>query len=232
MLFRSMSPLTDGTYRYSHTQQASNRKSWTENGNNYSVYSNTYDSSFLRHVMLGLSDDAAFRANYAKEWGSFWNALTNKRQDVSGSRVNVPDANQLNKFRLITQGALSQYVVAPNQVSWQMGQNKYPNDPAWSNAQSAYYPTNWTGDKIWMPSRTDFEASYWNLNANQRSYKETFTTRSATAGNYVNMLIWLDTDGTTKVGDWTCESCMPLRPAFHLNLSMIAEYFIDRKSVG
>lgn len=61
------SPFTDGTYNASNNNAT---QSWTgDDSISYTVYMSTYDSSFVRHVMLGLSDDNAFRSNYTQAWG-------------------------------------------------------------------------------------------------------------------------------------------------------------------
>ncbi|MDE5897505.1 MAG: hypothetical protein K2H43_06810, partial [Clostridia bacterium] len=224
------SPLSDGTYSIDRVSNAASKKSYTENGNTYSVFSHTYDSSYLRHVVLGLTDDEAFRSSYTQAWGYYWSLGVNKRLAVSGTRVNLPAANTMNKFRQLTMGDLAQYVVTPNKVAWQMAQSDYPNDPAFNNATyKVNYPCNWVGDKIWLPSLSDFAANSWNLTQSQKSFTEEYYVRSASYMHTHNAstMEWQNWDGTGYEGDYTHDTLTPVRPAFHLNLSMIANQFID-----
>ncbi len=226
------SPFTDGTYNASNNNAT---QSWTgDDSISYTVYMSTYDSSFVRHVMLGLSDDNAFRSNYTQAWGhnALWTGTTWNFPTVDGSRItSLPAANTMNKFRQLTQGALSQYVVTPSQVGWQMAQNKYKNDPGYTGTGAAYYPKNWVGDKIWIPSLTDIEPAYWNLNAKQIAAPANFSdyyirtpdpTQGEATSHYALYLL-------NRVGSGSIFPCLnnPVLPAFHLNLSMIAKQFVD-----
>ncbi|MDE7075828.1 MAG: hypothetical protein K2O62_00720, partial [Clostridia bacterium] len=46
--------------------------------------------------------------------------------------------------------ALSSYIVTPSKVGWQMAESIAKNDPAFTGKEG--YPTDWTNDKIWLPS--------------------------------------------------------------------------------
>ncbi|MDE5756354.1 MAG: hypothetical protein K2I23_04620, partial [Clostridia bacterium] len=135
---------TDGTYAQDYTTQ--------QNG----MVCNSYDGSYIRNVTLNNG------SSYLGNWGQ-------------GTAVAPPDYpyptkdKTKNKFVDFTTGDLSDFIVTPSQVPWQMAQDMLQNDPSWqgSKVNSSYtdkvlncYPTSWTQDKIWLPAMDDlFEHS-------------------------------------------------------------------------
>ncbi|MDE5897220.1 MAG: hypothetical protein K2H43_05345, partial [Clostridia bacterium] len=146
---------SDGTSSLTQT------KTYSEGGNTYTVYSNTYDSSYVRHAILNGDN------GYVKGFDSYWNGSATVSNTSGASRSPDPGTLTLNKFiQFQTGGVLSNYVVTPRQVPYQMGLSQNRNDPAYSNVN---YPNNWINDKLWLPSISETASGYWNPTTDQRS---------------------------------------------------------------
>ena len=107
----------------------------TFNGN--SIYSNTYDGSFIRHKLNGKTG-----------WTTSWGAGSNQNSANKNIGTMVSD--------FYGSGELASYIVAPSNISWQTGtgSNRMKNDPDWAGNASltAYYPCDWVNDNVWLPS--------------------------------------------------------------------------------
>lgn len=107
----------------------------TFNGN--TIYSNTYDGSFIRHKLNGKTG-----------WTTSWGAGSNQNNANKNIGTMVSD--------FYGSGELASYVVTPSNVSWQTGtgSNRMKNDPDWAGNASltAYYPCDWVNDNVWLPS--------------------------------------------------------------------------------
>lgn len=107
----------------------------TFNGN--SIYSNTYDGSFIRHKLNGKTG-----------WTTSWGAGSNQNSANKNIGTMVSD--------FYGSGELASYVVTPSNISWQTGtgSNRMKNDPDWAGNASltTYYPCDWVNDNVWLPS--------------------------------------------------------------------------------
>ncbi|MDE7087231.1 MAG: hypothetical protein K2O67_03460, partial [Clostridia bacterium] len=192
----------------------------TANWNGIKVFTDTYDSSYLRNYCLNGSTD------YVSFSGQ-------------GS-VTPPPSDTMTKFlQFIGDGALAGYIVKPKNVSWQMQANKMKNDPGWQGsvgkATEANYPTNWTNDYLWLPSVYE-------------TYDKTISDNSTETGFTKNGGLWNLSDEKTVGGSYpwlrngyyssSYFNCIysrysggcaenyaygsyALRPALHLNLSAL-----------
>lgn len=224
---QEIATFTDGTYRYNFT--SSDRRTYTGNGITSSVYANTYDSSYIRNVILKGNPTG----EHPKAWGYYYNGSS--AISVSGSRYlgGNPNAITLTKFTSLTNGALSNYLVAPQNMAWQMEENSM-NSPSYAAAgdkAKAYYPTNWVLDKIWLPSFEELkDGGYWKINKNMRLttggvgtglYSVIGTaTRTGTA-NWSSEIVYFDMSGNEVLNAVSYLSVV--RPAIHLNLTSAEE---------
>ncbi|MDE7087396.1 MAG: hypothetical protein K2O67_04305, partial [Clostridia bacterium] len=215
---QEVSTWSDGTY-------GTSSKSW----NGSTVYSNTYDSSYIRNYVLNGSTD------YTKKWGS-------------GTAITPPAASTMTKFtQFIGEGALASYIVKPNAVGWQTAENRTKNDAAWNyKGLGANYPSAWLNDNLWIPSfyevvdiniaANSAQGSFsengglWHTGDNSTSgrqkrsnmYRATMV-RTAYSTNY-NFTYYLTTSGAPQTtGLAACGQIeLAVRPALHLNLSEAA----------
>ncbi|MDE7086873.1 MAG: hypothetical protein K2O67_01640, partial [Clostridia bacterium] len=117
------------------TSSATVSKSW----NGSTIYSNTYDGSYIRNYVLNGSN------SYTTAWGS-------------GTPISAPEQSTMTKFSMFTTGALASYIVKPGAVSWQANANRQKNDPEWNGTGTgvkgtgANYPSAWLNDNLWLPS--------------------------------------------------------------------------------
>ena len=195
--------------RYSDGYQLNASGAYSESGTSYTVYSNSYDCSYIRHMMLNGD------ANYKKIWGQYWNGSTTVAQ--TATRVTQYSKTQVNKFTMLTSGALSNYIVAPEQVAWQMSLSAGLNDPA--NGSNANYPNNWTKDKIWLPSESEaWQNALWKVTTAQRANScETWLRTAGTSDRARGVRIAGSSDEINRIYD--VDTYFAVRPAFHLNLT-------------
>ncbi|MDE5549659.1 MAG: hypothetical protein K2J13_05355, partial [Clostridia bacterium] len=100
--------------------------------------------------------------------------------------------------------------------------------------------TAWKDDKIWLPSLAEIGTGYtgnnngiWNTNANQRgssatwswlrSAAQTTSTRSVVVMQKVGMCVDNNSTGNTGTNNLLANDSYAVRPAFHLNLTKVAE---------
>ena len=205
--YQETSWFSDGTYHLSNSKSYKETPSSTAQN----IYSNSYDGSYVRHAML-LADD-----NYVEAWGYYWNG--SGQTQISGSRVTMPDKADLNKFTMFTSGELANYIVAPENVTWQMNESAYPSDPSYVG--KANYPNNWTKDKIWLPSASEVaNGALWQTSRDQRNNIANTYVRSAGTSDRARAGVIYNSDDTMRydfdVGDVKCA----IRPALHLNLNL------------
>ncbi|MDE7401731.1 MAG: hypothetical protein K2N17_06740, partial [Clostridia bacterium] len=209
------------TSSYSNGGYTNTAKSFTEpsTGDIVSVYSNSYDGSYIRNYILNGN------VGYTT-WG--------------GSQV-PPLSNTLTKFTQLTDGTISPYIVTPSVVDWQTNAGYLKNDPNYTGV--ANYPGNWVNDKIWLPSVYEVFESTLTLNSNKTNFtvngglwktgdssnkqKRANSTstwlRSGYSGDYVSAC-FLANNG--EYGAYYISDIRGVRPALHLNLSMAAKNVI------
>ncbi|MDE7158639.1 MAG: hypothetical protein K2N74_03605, partial [Clostridiales bacterium] len=217
---------SDGTHSYQNESNTfAGAKPYTENGKSFTVQASTYDSSYLRHVML-LGD-----YNYVENFGfrcttghvSYTHAA-GKIVLPNGTVTDPPALSTLNKFNdFKPSGKFSKYLATPSVMTWQMSQSSYQNDPKFSGTNAASFTTNWTGDSIWLPSRVDLETQ-WGLNNGLRSTDADTWTRTNARLDRAHIIDVLSANGATfqsNVGNCHVQEAHGLRPAIHLNLSKI-----------
>ena len=168
---QEVSSISDGTMCFGSGPYSGSRP-YSENGNTYTVQSETYDSSYLRHVML-LGD-----YNYAENFGYRFSSGShrgyshpaNKIVLPNGTVTNPPTLETLNKFSDFQSGGkFSKYIVAPEKISWQTVSRNSKNDVGYKGSYAARYPTNWLKDNIWLPSKSEAIANgIWNTSAAMR----------------------------------------------------------------
>ena len=129
---QEISMWSDGTYSISAT-------GISYHGN--TIYTNTYDGSYIRNYMLNGSTD------YLKDM-------------EKGDAATPPDQSTMTKFSsFVGDGALAGYIVEPKNVNWQKTENRMKNDPAWEGTGAGIkgtkenYTSEWTGDKLWLHSQ-------------------------------------------------------------------------------
>ncbi len=208
-------PFSDGTYPSSHTT--------TQKYNGRDVYANTYDSSYIRNYILNGS------ANYVGSWGN-------------GTAVAKPSADTLTKFDMLTKGALSNFVITPSQMPWQMGEYEYKNDPA--NGYASNFPNAWTNDKIWLPSMNEvfstkgvatgnptFNGGIWNTTQYNIVANSTHTITRSGNSQYNHCYYMIYADGSpSKYADNVFGS-FSVRPAVHIDLDMVSDAALMLKDV-
>ncbi|MDE5897356.1 MAG: hypothetical protein K2H43_06055, partial [Clostridia bacterium] len=113
---------------------------YTKNG----YYCSDYGTSYLRAVTFNMG------GTYEHNWGQVFNA--NYQGAQPSYYPNQTSDKKLNYYVDFTTGALKDYMVVPNNVSWQKSENKYKNDL--SNTTTGY-SNAWGNDNIWLPSLTE-----------------------------------------------------------------------------
>ncbi len=197
----------------------------TQTFNDNTIFSNTYDGSFIRHKLNG-------KTGWTTSWGSGSNQ----------SNANENIGTMVSDFYGI--GELSSYVVTPSMVSWQTGtgSNRMKNDPDWAGNASltTYYPCDWVNDNVWLPSM--YEVYDKDITANSTAKLSSLTADGGLwdvkVGN-VNSLndsySWLRSGnpivyysscllGTSgNYGAFDVGSAYSIRPALHINLNSVAQ---------
>ncbi len=200
---QEIAPFSDGTYNYRWGTKSFTDPSYSASK---SLLTHAYDGSYVRNAILHDS------TNYLKAWGSYWNG--SGASSVSGTRVTKPE--NLVKFKSLTNGVLSKYIVSPEKVAWQMSETGR-NDPAFSGSYINNYGFAWMGDKIWLPSSAEIE-SLWGLSSTKIANGTQTMTRTATS-NFSSEIVIYDA-GASTIYHATDRICA-VRPAFHLNLNAI-----------
>ncbi|MDE7086994.1 MAG: hypothetical protein K2O67_02255 [Clostridia bacterium] len=180
----------------------SNLTTYTEASTNtqVTVYANSYDGSFMRNYVLNGNDSyAVFTSN----------------------RPRLPEASSMTKFSLFTgRGALAGYIVEPKYVGWQMSETWYPSDPSYTDSKAEYYPSAWTGDKIWLPGADEvYDSNIWQTDTDLRANSENCWTRSArSVGGATMNLVAGNGNLSFQQGHFVSD----VRPALHLNISALS----------
>jgi len=203
-------------YNYTYSYVYKNLVSYHGHPNVYAA-GNSYAASYIRNYIL----------NGGNSYGTFPNDYTMKPPTYS--------RDQLCKFTMLTSGALSSYIVAPSQVTWQLAENTVFNDYSYkyTNASAGgdihtFFPTDWIEDKIWLPSvaevsvKTTAKYNLWQVNENQRLGGNTPINihawlRSAYIPNYNTSYTSCYTTSGNYAFFYTNSLCV--RPALHLNLT-------------
>ncbi|MDE5896929.1 MAG: hypothetical protein K2H43_03845, partial [Clostridia bacterium] len=150
-------------------------------------------------------------------------------------------ANNATKFNILQPGGeLSDYVVAPENVSWQkslsINSGAVRNDYGYAGNQAASYTSEWMGDNVWLPSISEAGANWlWKTTPQQRANAGRTWLRSASASNDRSHVVYnLDQNGNFDINTATAhvQNWYGVRPAFHLNLSEIEDYFVDVPTIG
>ena len=218
--FQEVSSYSDGTESY--RSMGGHLVSYTENGQTNNIECNTYDGSYIRHVMLNGD------LNYAQDFGAAITDNTNHRHysvASQGKLINPPAVSDLTKFlQFQSGGTFEDYIVKPSKVGWQMSENGYRNDPSASYIQGGQesYTKHWVNDNIWLPSGSEVQANkLWQLTQNQRKYSMSTWMRSAPLNDHTADT--LDSTGgyQNNSGDGHVFNSRAVRPAFHLNISNI-----------
>ncbi|MDE5897318.1 MAG: hypothetical protein K2H43_05865, partial [Clostridia bacterium] len=243
---------TDGTERFQQTISDSNALRYSENGSTpVYVFSNNYDSSYLRHwLVLGGSD------NYIENWGQVYNvrnshgAANHASENIIPYETGVEEArpagNTLTKFDMFQNaGALEKYLVTPSEMPWQMNLSAYKNDPSYATGGAPgasqygkYHTSFWVNDKVWIPSTGEVYAKQyssgaacdgglWNTNATQRD--NSTNTWLRTAVYWTSQISTQIVENLTPTGGSIYKNADPssiayrhaVRPAIHLNLSKL-----------
>ena len=210
---QEVSTFTDGTYDGNHTHIF----------NDNTVVSNTYSSSYIHNYILN------GRATYDVGYDT-----VNETDEVKNYWQNPPSRETLTKFSAFAEGGeVSSYIIAPQDVPWQMSLSEYGNDPSYTSDNSQYFNNDWTKDKVWLPSmsescrKTDM-VGLWKLTNAMCGYNGStdggvgyWWTRSASHG-------WDGGWGLNREGwqyDWRYigKWIGRVRPAIHLNLSLVAD---------
>ena len=237
---------TEGTEKYQNTLSDSNAMLYSENGENpVYVFSNNYDSSYLRHwVVLGGSD------NYIENWGQVYN-VRNKNHGaashpqgkiipyLTGVEEDRPDQSTLTKFSMFqNSGELERFLVTPSNMPWQMNLGGYRNDPNYAAGGAPgfvdygkYHTNYWVNDKVWIPSTgevyatqyssgTACDGGLWNTSADQRDNSVETWLRTA--------VYW-----TSQVSTQICENLTPTGGSINKNadISSIAYQHAVRPSI-
>ncbi|MDE7087509.1 MAG: hypothetical protein K2O67_04880, partial [Clostridia bacterium] len=190
-----------------------NSPSGTKNFNGTTVYSNTYDGSFIRHKLNGKDG-----------WTVGWGKGSNQKYANDNIRTLVSN--------FYGSGAFAGCVTTPANVSWQANANYMRNDPNWAgDSTSAKYPCDWLNDNVWLPSV--YEVSDSTVAANNNAYEFEQNgglwqiNKDICSGN---MDIWLRTGYTNSssapcsmLSDFTFTNASAsnpcgVRPAIHINL--------------
>ena len=234
---------SDGTYNIP-SQPNRGMKDYTENGVTTAIAASAYDGSYVRHVMMNAD------LNYLKAWGYYYPSPGGNTA-YSGTRVSETEASEAvnnNKFKMFqTGGALSEYIVQPKDVAWQMAENENKNDPAYSGTDSQHFTSHWTNDNIWLPSITELggggngagmgvgrQNGIWSMDAAKRSHsvnptehpndqQPTLIVRTGDLLNFLHQpfgcIINIAQNGFAVEN--SIDYYRGLRPAFHLNLSKL-----------
>ncbi len=196
---------SDGTF--------SNSTSKTFNGK--TVYSNTYDGSFIRHKLNG-------KEGWTKEWGSG----NNQSYANDNIRTMVSD--------FYDDGVFSNCVTTPANIGWQANAKYMKNDPNWAgNADlTANYPCDWLNDNVWLPSVYEVDDStltenstavngfadnggLWQVLGLAQSNNAYFWLRTARA-NWYHYVSHINYNGFEY--SYSPDEVMGIRPAIHINL--------------
>ena len=97
--------------------------------NGKTVYSSGYSASYIHNCILNGRSTCAWK-----------------------SSISIP-ANLTKFSKFAAGGELSNFIVTPSKVSWQMAENKMKNDPKYTGANYANFTSDWTNDNVWLPSQ-------------------------------------------------------------------------------
>ncbi|MDE6274604.1 MAG: hypothetical protein K2L87_06115, partial [Clostridiales bacterium] len=234
---------TDGTCSWQSGGNAitglSAAKSYVINGTTHSVYNANYDASYLRHYILNA--DTGYVENYGNAWRNLTTSATHHTISQSGGKllevksdqsgfneVNRPNITPTSsKFSTFTIGALSQYVVTPSSMTWQMAESGCKNDPAYTNSRAQYYTSQWVGDKVWIPSVSEVgdNTKLWKTTPAQRAGGTWTWTRSGDISSYSydHTHMALNPSGTiiSNPANTHPNYYYSVRPAIHFNISSL-----------
>ena len=177
-------------------------------GVNVNPPSNNYATSYMRAVTL--NNGGTYAGSYSGSTKPTFYTAT-------------PSAS--NKFADFTVGDLREYIIVPNKVTWQRTLASQKNDLSYT---SGYYTNTWGNDPVWLPGRNElFTSNLWNMSNTQRANAAATWLRSAGSSHY-QMPIFIPSNGASASITWAnCSISYAVRPAFHLNLSKIEEYFLN-----
>jgi len=199
-------PWSDGT----HSPDA------TQSFNGSTVYSNTYDGSFIRHALNGMT-------GWTTSWG----------QGSVSTNANI--GTLISDF--YGSGYLANYLTAPANVSWQTNARYMKNDPNWAGDASltANYTCDWLNDNVWLPSIYEIDDS--TLTADSTAFPSAHngglwqvkTGNVCTTNNYVWLRSGYPFDGQSVYvmsSGGMCFGNQPqenntIRPAIHINLESV-----------
>ena len=212
----------DAIYNYTYSYNYKNLVSYEGHSNVYAA-GNSYAASYIRNYII----------NGGNAYATF---------PQSDSMIKQPtyDKSDLCKFRMLTEGVLSQYIVAPSMVTWQLAESTTFNDYSYTYSNSyygnnieQYFPTDWIEDKLWLPSvaeankTTSAKYNLWQISEEQLSSgsnidgsKKHSWLRSAYGPGYnTSYTNCYYTGGSTFFYNNTYN----VRPALHLNLTAAVE---------
>ncbi|MDE6790505.1 MAG: hypothetical protein K2J61_02160, partial [Clostridia bacterium] len=203
----------------------------TQQFNGHTVFSDSYDGSYIRNYILNGGND------YTKNWGQ-------------EKPITPPAKSTLTKFTQFTSGALSSYIVTPSKVGWQMAESIAKNDPAFVGGAYSIpdnYPIDWTNDKIWLPSiyevgdtvmavygttsafgtTDELDGGLWKTDDSMKDFDTDEVWLRTTDERFRDSFYVLNHQNSTKkirIRVWsTDDQVAAVRPALHLNLTKALE---------
>lgn len=240
---QEISWFSDGTESY--RESSGKMKPFNDEGVTANVESNTYAGSYIRFAMV--------KGNYLNSNGSwkfansFGAAIPDNKthRAYSGTRITPPDESTLTKFdQFYDDGIFGNFIVKPSKVAWQMSENSWKSDPGYYSTASYprnAYPNHWTNDTIWLPGSGEVQAGQlWNMTADQLKYPIATWTRSGSfspsgVSENTHTVNTIQPDGShtghSGVGH-VGSNYLAIRPAFHLNLSKVAEFIAETPEVS
>lgn len=240
---QEISWFSDGTESY--RESSGKMKPFNDEGVTANVESNTYAGSYIRFAMV--------KGNYLNSNGSwkfansFGAAIPDNKthRAYSGTRITPPDESTLTKFdQFYDDGIFGNFIVKPSKVAWQMSENSWKSDPGYYSTASYprnAYPNHWTNDTIWLPGSGEVQAGQlWNMTADQLKYPIATWTRSGSfspsgVSENTHTVNTIQPDGSHTGHDGRGHigsNYLAIRPAFHLNLSKVAEFIAETPEVS
>ncbi|MDE5897051.1 MAG: hypothetical protein K2H43_04480, partial [Clostridia bacterium] len=239
---QEVSWFSDGTQSYRSSGGAP--RAFNDEGVTASVESNCYDGSYIRFAMVKgnyLNSDGTWK--FANSFGS---AIPNNSSHIrySGTRITPPDESTLTKFdQFYDDGVFGSFIVKPNNVQWQLDESRWKGDLSYAgNGYAAAYTTNWADDTLWLPGKDEVSSgALWNLTSDQLKYPiETWLRTASESGVSTDRYGVHTSDRMQADGQWSGYSgaghvgsnYCAVRPAFHLNLSQVAEFISETPEVS
>ncbi len=225
---------------------------WLSDATKTSTFCNSsvnYGSANFDGCPTALYGSSYIRAVTLNQGGAYLNVIDNSSIYSSTNATASKDTNHLYKEFTIAGGKVTPYIVTPEYVSWQeSGQSAKDMAGWWFNSSNDNWSTTvsndgfysnecnfatkphssiWKDDTLWLPSGA--ETGYmgdnhgiWGLNSAERSNSLTSCWLRSANDRSPRDVYALGADGASYVSG-TVHYKYAIMPAFHLNLSLIAE---------